>query len=84
MTLEQVAAFSGDAGVGSNNDHMGQTEFLLRQTRAILETAADAKRSADATVETADATKRSATYMLWSVLVLAASSVVTLIVTLWR
>ena len=51
---------------GSQNDKWVQQELVRRQLLAQLEANQAAK-------ETAEHTKRSATYMLWSVIVLAAA-----------
>jgi len=56
------------AEMGNSNIQTCQAEFLRRQTRAIE--------------DTANYTRRNARYMLWSVIVLAVSSVVTAVVAL--
>lgn len=70
--LETVANFMAGCGPGSENDHMAQAEFLLRQTKAQIE-------ASEATKETAFYTKRYTRYMLWSVIILAVSAFGTLI-----
>jgi len=62
---------------GSPNDQVARAEFLRRQTLAAIDAAKAAK-------DTAKFTRDSARYMLWSVAVLALSSIATLIVTIWK
>lgn len=74
-TLETVANFMADSSPGSEDDHMAQAEFLLRQTKAQIEASV-------ATKETAFYTKRYTCYMLWSVIILAVSALGTLVLNL--
>jgi hypothetical protein len=67
-SLDDLADWMAGIGAGSPNDQIVHAEFLRRQTLA----AEDA----------AKATAKSAKYLLWSVVVLAASSIATLIVTI--
>jgi hypothetical protein len=71
--LEYVADRIADAQPGSQLAHMGQTEFLLRQTTAQI-------AASQATEETAVATKRYVRLMLASVIILALSSLASLAV----
>lgn len=68
--LDQLSGRAGQPG--SVNAHDVQLEFQRRQTLAQQEAAA-------AMIATADATKRNARYLLWSVVILAVSSVGSLI-----
>jgi hypothetical protein len=77
VDLPKIADAMAGAGQGSHMDQVAKAEFLLRQTQFL-------ERQANAAEETALATKRYTKYMLWSVLVLAVSSLVTLLVTLVR
>ena len=83
---------------GHTMPELVQAEFARRQTvlmrqsgdeqkrasDAMVETAKATRDAAKATQDTAKATKDNATYMLWSVLVLAAASILNLIVTLFQ
>ncbi len=70
-TLGAVADSMAGAQPGTAAHTRGAAEILRRQT-AIQEEAAEAqKRAAAATIDTANATRLSAKYMLWSVIVLA-------------
>ena len=69
------------AGFGHSMPQLVEAEFARRQTVLMRQSGEDQKRAADATVETAVATKANARYMLWSVIVLAAASVLNLILT---
>ena len=66
MSLEQLAAWAAERLPNSMARAMAETEFTRRQAAAQIEAAAY--------------TKRNARYMLWSVIVLAISSVLSLIV----
>jgi hypothetical protein len=70
MTLREV--FMRAVNAPHNLQYVGQTEFVRRQT--------------EAAIETARFTRNSARYMLWSVVVLALSSLGTLVVTIlaWK
>ncbi len=65
--LEHVADFMARGNPGSISDHIGRTEFLLRQTEFQRDVAKAAK-------ETADYTQRYTRYMFWSVVFLAVSA----------
>jgi hypothetical protein len=71
QSLEYVADRTADAEPGSQVAHMGQTEFLLRQTAAQI-------AASTATEETAVATKKYVRLMLVSVIILALSSLASL------
>jgi hypothetical protein len=75
MSLDELADWMAGISMNSPNDQIVRAEFLRRQTEA-------AQESAEAATETADYTRNSARYMFWSVVVLAASSIATLIVTI--
>ncbi len=75
LTLDEVADWVSNITPDSINEMAGKAEFLLRQTR-LQETATDAA------VRTAKFTRHSAIYMLMSVILLAASSVATLVLTI--
>jgi thiaminase len=75
LDLSQVADSMAATQPGSQNDQVAKAEFLFRQTQFV-------ERQAKAAEETAAATKRYTRYMLWSVVILAASSVLTAVVTL--
>lgn len=76
-TLGQVADSMSNAEPGSTVHTRASAEILRRQTVLQLESTAAQQRAADATVATATFTKLNARYMLCSVIVLAASSVIT-------
>lgn len=67
-SLEELAEEMGGASAGGGVDQKVKAEFLKRQTAAMI--------------ETATATMTYTKYMLWSVLILAASSLLGLIVQL--
>lgn len=69
-SLEEIADFSAGITMGSPNDQMAKTEFLLRQTLF-------QQQAAEAAIKTASETQRYTRYMFWSVVVLAVSSVLT-------
>jgi hypothetical protein len=75
MTLDDLANWMAQIGAGSPNDQVAKAEFLRRQTQAQI----DAAKAAE---DTAVFTRHNARYMLWSVIVLAASSVCTLVVSI--
>jgi hypothetical protein len=68
LSLDDLADWMAGITMNSQNDQLVRAEFLRRQTLAAEETAAF--------------TRSNARYLLWSVIVLAASSIATLIVTL--
>jgi anti-sigma-K factor RskA len=70
VSLEEVAQRMAAGQVNSQADLEARAEFLRRQTLAAQ--------------ETADATKRYTKYMFWSVVVLAASAVATLVIEIVR
>jgi hypothetical protein len=74
LSLDDLADHMASVGVGSQNDQVARAEFLRRQTLA-------AGEAAKAAEETAAYTRRNAHYILLSVVVLAVSSIATLIVT---
>ncbi len=77
MTLEELETFLTGGVGGSTRATRGHAEFLRRQTQAQLDAAEAAKA-------TAKATEQYTRYMLWSVLLLAASVVGNLIVDMAR
>jgi folate-binding Fe-S cluster repair protein YgfZ len=72
MTNSQVAEFMLKAAPDSVNDYRGRVEFLLRQTEY-------QERAALATEQAAKSTARYTKYMFWSVIVLAASVLVSIL-----
>jgi hypothetical protein len=74
---DEVANRMARSGPGSPNDQVVRAEFMLRQTVFMERQAAAAEKTA---TETARYTK----YMFWSVLVLAVSSLVSLLVGVWK
>ncbi len=83
-SLEELATWRAKGTAGSEMAHDADTEFLLRQAQFQERQAIAAEASALASQETARATAQYTKYMLWSVLVLAVSSFVTLVVTICR
>jgi len=77
LTLDDLADELGIAMSGSPPHTAAMAEFTRREALAQEATAAAAK-------ETAEATRRSARYMLWSVIVLAVASVLSLGWNLWE
>jgi hypothetical protein len=77
QSLDDLTDRMASVTIGSPNDQAVRAEFLRRQTLAAIE-------AAKAAENTAKFTRDSARYMLWSVAVLAISSVATLIVTIWK
>jgi hypothetical protein len=69
MTLDEVADVKAGSTATSSNDQAADAEFIRRQTQAAID-------AAQAAMDTAKYTRRNARYMLWSVIVLAASSIV--------
>lgn len=67
---EKVADVMAGCCSSSENDQMAKAEFYLRQTDAIMKTTAH--------------TQRYTRYMLWSVVVLALTSMVQILVTLLK
>lgn len=76
-SLEEVADFMSEHQPNGGYDQAAKAEFLLRQTQFL-------ERQALAAEQTARATAEYTRYMLWSVVILAGSSVLTLIVTLLK
>ena len=77
LSLDEVADWVSNITPDLINEMAGKAEFLLRQTRL-------QEKATDAAILTARFTRHSAIYMLLSVIVLAASSVATLVVTIMR
>lgn len=69
-SLEEVADMMADSGSNSELAHAARTEFLLRQTKAIEDTATH--------------TARYTRYMLWSVFILALSAFGSFLLGIWR
>lgn len=69
MTLQQLADYHAGHRADSSAGLAGAAEFQRRQTQALLDAANAAK-------ETAEHTRRSATYIWLSVLAIAAASVI--------
>ncbi|EKD73163.1 MAG: hypothetical protein ACD_45C00426G0005 [uncultured bacterium] len=68
--LEKVADVMAGCLTDSINDRAAQAEFCMRQTRAVI--------------DTADATKKYTKYMFWSVVILAVSSVVNVLLQVFK
>jgi hypothetical protein len=77
LTLDEVADWVSNITPDSINEMAGKAEFLLRQTRL-------QEIATEAAVRTAKFTRQSAIYMLLTVIVLAASSIATLAITIIR
>jgi hypothetical protein len=75
LTLDEVADWVSNITPDSINEMAGKAEFMLRQIRL-------QEKATDAAIETARFTRHSAIYMLLSVLLLALSSVTTLVLTI--
>ena len=74
MTLDQLTDFLSKGGPGSQDDQMARAEFMRRQTEMQIKAMYAALEAAGAVKATARYVRRNARYMLWSVIVLAASS----------
>ena len=70
---DEVADWMAGVGPNSQNDMTARAEFLRRQTALQREAAQAAK-------DTATYTKKNARYMLWSVIVLAVSSLISAVI----
>jgi 2-phosphoglycerate kinase len=70
LSLDELADWMASVTMNSQNDQMVRAEFLRRQTLAAE--------------DTAGYTKTNARYMLWSVIALAASSLIALIITIFK
>ena len=73
QSLEDVANIMAEAGPNSSVDQLCRSEFLLRQTLRLERSARADERTSVAAVETAEHTSKYTKYMLWSVIVLLAS-----------
>lgn len=73
MTHEQLAKWAGGMQPGSQYAHQASMEFLRRQTIAAIE-------QSEAAREMVKYTMRYTRYMLWSVLTLVISSMLSLVV----
>lgn len=83
-SLDELSDWKAMISAGSQNDQVANAEFMRRQT-VLQQQAADAAiREAAAAEQTAEYTRNNARYLLWSVIVLAASSIGTLIVSLLK
>ena len=69
-SLDALADWMAEITPGSNNDQVVRAEFLRRQTEYQREATQAAK-------EAAIATRKSARYMLWSVIALVITTVIT-------
>ena len=76
-TLDELADWSASLQPDSKAAHAGKTEFLKRQTEFY-------ERMATAAEKTAQDTNRYTRFMFWSVVVLAASSFVNLLLHIFR
>ncbi len=84
MSLDALADFMSNMEPGSLSAHMAETELLRRQTEMQRDAANATTEAAEAAKETARFTRDNARYMLWSVIVLAASSVASLLVSIFK
>jgi hypothetical protein len=75
LTLDEVADWVSNITPDSINEMAGKAEFMLRQTRL-------QEKATDAAILTAKFTRHSSIYMLLSVLMVATSSIVTLVLTI--
>ncbi len=66
-SLDEVADFMAGVTAGSGNDQAAKAEFLRRQTEF-------QRQATEAAIQTASETQRYTRYMFWSVVILAASS----------
>lgn len=82
MSLDTLADHAAGATPGTPEWHMARVEFLRRQTVMQQDAAKATIEAADAAKKTAEYTRKNARYMLWSVIVLAASSLAGLLVAL--
>lgn len=83
MSLEDLADRKTAVGHGSQADHAVAAEFLLRQTEFLERQARAAEEATKASQQMAESTKQYTKYMFWSVFVLAASTLVSLIFQLY-
>jgi hypothetical protein len=77
LSDEALADYHATVGPGSQSEQEVQAEYMLRQMQMQREVA-------DAAIETANYTRQSARYMRWSVIVLAVSALLTLVVAITR
>jgi hypothetical protein len=77
LSLDEVADWVSNITPDSINEMAGKAEFMLRQTRL-------QERATEAAVVTAKFSRHSAIYMLLSVVVLAGSSIATLVMTIFQ
>jgi len=75
LTLDEVADWVSNITPDSINEMAGKAEFMLRQTRL-------QEKATDAAVQTAKFTRHTLIYMLLSVVMLATSSITTLVLTI--
>ena len=80
MSLEQLADYHATRSPGSEDEQAVTAEYTLRQMQMQREAADAAREAADAAIETAHYNRRNARYVLWSVIVLAASAFLSLVV----
>jgi len=73
-TLEELSDYLAGAGEGSIAAQPPRAEFLLRQTKAVIEATEYTKRQAEASIETAEYTKRYTKYIFWTVVFAALST----------
>ena len=78
--LGRIADTISNSQSGSIADRRAQAELIRRQIVLQEDVAQMQKAAAQATIETAKYTRLNARYMLWSVIVLAAASVLNLVV----
>jgi hypothetical protein len=75
LTLDEVADWVSNITPDSINEMAGKAEFMLRQTRL-------QEKATDAAIQTAKFTRHTSIYMLLSVVMLATSSITTLVLTI--
>lgn len=73
MSAEALADYHSHVGPGSQAEQEVQAEYMLRQMQMQREVA-------DAAIEAANYTRQAARYMLWSVILLAVSALLTIVV----
>jgi hypothetical protein len=78
-SLEEVAGVMGEVGPNSAYDQLCRAEFLLRQTKLLERSALASEEAAKAAVETSKSTLRYTKYMFFSLLLMLASIIVSML-----
>jgi hypothetical protein len=84
LSLDELADELGVPPSGSSPHTAAMAEFTRREALAQERVARAQEDAATAATATAEATRRSARYILWSVIVLAVASVLNLAWNLWE